>query len=181
MGVKPIAIVVAIAALGCGGNGAALPPVPTCLESLVAACPLEGTCSFARNEAGAAGRFCFASGRTLERLQVTACAADAGVASATTVETVRNADGSVCYTREWSCACAMACEFSALTWRNAAGEAVAAEELTSNGYHSVVCSGGATSGVDCSRPNAPGGCTSWPSLPDGRASATASCAEGNCP
>jgi len=155
--------------------------VPTCLESLVAACPLEGTCSFARNEAGAAGRFCFASGRTLARLQVTACAADAGVESATTVETVRNADGSVCYTRESSCNCLMACEFATATWRNAAGEAVAAEDFTSNGYHNVACAGASTTRVDCSQQNAPAGCDSWPSLPGGPDSATASCTEGSCP
>src|SRR5688572_8219389 len=99
-------IIVTLAALGCGGaDGAALPPVPACLQSLVAACPLEATCSFSRNDAGAAGRFCFASGRTLERVRVTACAADSSVETATTVDTVRNADGSVCYARESSCNC----------------------------------------------------------------------------
>ena len=174
-----MAVIVAITALGCG-NGAALPPVPTCLQTLVAACPLEATCSFSRNDAGAAGRVCFASGRTLERVRVTTCAADSSVETATTVDTVRNADGSVCYSRESTCNCHMACEFSAVTWKNAAGEAVAAEELTSNGFRSVACAGGATSNVDCSQQNAPAGCYSWPSLPAGPDSATASCAEGSC-
>jgi hypothetical protein len=97
-----------------------------------------------------------------------------------TMVTVRNADGSVCYTREYTCMCNHACEDNWQTWRNAQGEVVA--DGQANTTRSIVCRDGSGSGsVTCFTPGAPAGCPTWGELPGGPYHATTtSCTEGAC-
>jgi hypothetical protein len=178
------ALAIAALTVACSDGKAPLPPTPACLETLVAGCALQPACSFSRNAAGAADRFCFASGLVLERAQITACGGDPTSGTATTVETIRNTDGSICYTRESSCSCNMACAHSNLTWRNAAAEVVAVEEV-GGGTHSITCAGaGADAGAGAGRvacdENTMRDCAAWPRIPAGPTAAD-SCTEGSCP
>jgi hypothetical protein len=179
---RAVIIAALSAAVACDSAGSnTLPAVPSCLQNLVTACPLAAACTFSRSAGGAADRYCFASGATLEIMQVTFCDAAMTVPAATTVQTVRKADGSVCYTVESTCVCSMGCEQTNVTWRDAAGQAVAAEEINATGQHSVACPGAAISRVDCAQEEAPAGCASWPQIPGSPNSSTASCTEGTCP
>jgi hypothetical protein len=97
---------------------------------------------------------------------------------ALTVIAVRNADGSVCYTRESRCTCNFACEDASNTWKNARGEVVA--EGAANSTRSIMCHDGSESAtVNCFGSQASPGCLAWGDLPGGP-STTTSCTEGAC-
>src|SRR5689334_9320277 len=153
-------------------------PIPTCLQDLIATCPLEGACQAWMNDGGAAGapvqRLCYESGMRViirEDPPVSFC----GLLKQTTE--VRRADGTLCYTK--TVEYINHCEGRAYEWRDAAGNPVASGSFVRAGgglppyLYSIQCA--ATSETaSCMEPYLmSASCLSFPPNPGG-------CAVGDC-
>jgi hypothetical protein len=153
-------------------------PIPTCLQELIATCPLEGACQAWVNDGGAAGapvqRLCYESGMRVimrEDPPISFC----GLLKQTTE--VRRADGLLCYTK--TVEYINHCEGRAYEWRDAAGNLVASGSFVRAGgglppyLYSIRCA--ATSETaSCMEPYLTTvSCLSFPPNPGG-------CAVGGC-
>jgi hypothetical protein len=138
---------------GAGGADAAEPP--SCLRALFAACPIEGTCTYADVDGGATTRYCYGSGTRAEYTTQGSCNSPSPL---TRVGRVTKPNGSLCYTVETRVGQNAACEGLTFVFKDAAGEVVASGftgSLTTTvscatGGETAACAFNATCAVDVS-------------------------------
>jgi len=127
---------------GAGGGGGAGGCFPACLNSLSQSCPTTGTCTYAINIQAAGVNFCFANG-------IKAQNATLPTNSGPTTSTVKNVDGSLCYTLETTLG-----NGSVLyTWKNPTGATVATATVATATMNmmAIMCDG-VTYDVDLDSP-----------------------------
>jgi hypothetical protein len=166
---------------GTGGFGGK--PPPSCLTDLLATCPLAGSCQV--RYTGTSQKSCFAGGETVSVVSDYSCQ---GTSTQSGTTEVRRADGTLCYSIEWSCLCGRDCT-RATIWKNGAGEVVARGLVDRNTSHpawtvSVACEATAEtcsiSSVDPGTPTVPVGESCVPMAATDPAT-NKGCTEGTCP
>jgi len=130
---------------GTGGSstidGGPVQEPPSCLVDLLATCPLTGSCQYNSSDGGLGEKWCFDSGLTVSLTASGRC----GMADVVkTVQEVRRADGTLCYSIEDTRLGGHGCEGDDYVWKDSAGTVIASGncDTTDNGGIAVCASTG---------------------------------------